>query len=114
VGIDEHDTRADFVDNLENYARVNTAIKFNVAFCLDSINGTPEQIEYQIGIIVQLLRKRDSRIYWRCVQGTWTPDLLHKLAQQFNYTIVDMELDTGDKIYCEWVSNQTSSYMNPY
>jgi len=89
-----------------------------VAFCLGSINFGPEDtILKQIGHVVQLLTPH-ARIYWRCNPGrqdhgnehcqeidffSWTPELLHQYAEQFGFRVADLQQDSNNRIYCEWV-----------
>lgn len=111
------------VADLEDYARHNSHIKFNVAFCIEYINfGTREQIEQQITQLVRLLRERDSRIYWRCNPGVqdyvgeqeiypWTFDEHIRLAEKFNFEIVQMSWDSRQRIYAEWTSKNKSHFI---
>jgi hypothetical protein len=113
IGIDPAFPEADFQTTLEDYARSNTMIRFNAVFCLESINfGTSEDIERQIRLIVQLLRRKSqSRIYWRSSTHPfddievypWTFDEHIRLANLFNFEITEMEWDLNDTIFAEWV-----------
>jgi len=120
IGIDPAFPEADYQITLEDYVKTNNLIRFNVAFCLGSINfGNKDDIEYQISLIVKLLRKKcGSRIYWRCNPGRkdhgnteceeipfydWSFDEHVRLADLFNFEITEMEWDTNNRIYAEWV-----------
>lgn len=108
------------VPELEEYARANSHMKFNVAFCLEYINfGSKQVIEEQIAILVKLLRERDARIYWRCNPGVqdyvgeqdiypWTFEEHQRLAEKFNFEIVEMDWDSRQRIYAQWVSKNKS------
>lgn len=115
VGIDPAFTQADVQTTIENYT---TDRKFDVAFCLGSINfGNEENIKNQIQCVVNLL-KENSRIYWRCNPGLhdhgnlqcqqisffpWSPSLLKDFANSFGFSINEMKQDLNNRIYCEWV-----------
>jgi hypothetical protein len=89
-----------------------------VAFCLGSINfGSEATILKQIGHVVDLLTPH-ARIYWRCNPGrqdhgndhcreidffAWTPELLHQYADQFGFKIADLQQDSNNRLYCEWI-----------
>lgn len=123
VGFDPAFDEADHKLTLEEFSKIHNAQKFNVAFCLGSINfGTVDDIERQIGLVVKLLRKRDARIYWRCNPGRkdhgnaecenidfypWSFDEHIRLAEKFGFKIVEMDWDTNNRIYAEWWSLNT-------
>jgi hypothetical protein len=129
VGIDPAFPEADFQLSLEDFVKRGTVQRFNVAFCLGSINfGTREDIEYQISLLVRILKARDTRIYWRCNPGQkdhgnvecenipfydWTFEEHIRLAKLFNYEIRDMEWDNRNRIYAEWVhlSGPSNTYL---
>lgn len=118
IGIDPAFPEADFQLSLEDYAKQNNVIRFDVAFCLGSINfGSVEDIEYQISLIVQLLKTKHSRIYWRCNPGRkdhknvecqeidfypWSFDEHHRLAEKFGFIVSELEWDSNNRIYAEW------------
>lgn len=125
VGFDPAFPEADYQLTLEEFCAVHNVNKFNVAFCLGSINfGSKEHIEHQIDLVVnKLLRTKDGRIYWRCNPGRtdhgntecetiefypWSFEEHVRLAELFNFTIVELEWDSNDRIYAEWVSNNQS------
>lgn len=105
--------------SLEDYAKQNNVIRFDAAFCLGSINfGSVEDIEHQIGLVVQLLKTKNSRIYWRCNPGRkdhknpdcesidfypWSFDDHHRLAEKFGFTVNELDWDSNNRIYAEWV-----------
>jgi len=118
VGIDPAFPEADYQLSLEDYVRDHTVIKFNVAFCLGSINfGTRENIERQIALLTQILRTKESRIYWRCNPGRkdhdnkecyeidfypWTFEEHYRLAEMFDFAVTDIQWDSNNRIYAEW------------
>jgi hypothetical protein len=124
VGVDPAFDQADYKLTLEEYATAHPAQKFNVAFCLGSVNfGTQGEIEHQIDLVTKLLHKRDSRIYWRCNPGSadhgnqecnqidffpWSCDELIRLAEKFGFRVVDMDWDSNNRIYAEWWSTNTN------
>jgi hypothetical protein len=115
TGIDPAFDQADVKCTIEEF---KSNVQFNVAFCLGSINfGSAEIIQRQIGCLVNLLTSR-ARIYWRCNPGRadhgnehckeidfypWTPELLHQYADQFGFSVTDLQLDSNNRIYCEWI-----------
>jgi hypothetical protein len=119
VGIDPAFDQADVKLTIEEF---KTDKKFDVAFCLGSINfGDKNTIKNQIECVVNLL-KPDARIFWRCNPGLhdhgnpyckeidffpWTPRLLEEFAEQFNFKIADLREDFNNRIYCEWARSNT-------
>lgn len=85
---------------VQQFITDNSAQKFNIAFCLDSVFT-----EEDIALVVKLLRERDSRIYWRT---TWDHTQHIRLAEQFNYQIIELEQDL-DRTYAEWISKNVSA-----
>lgn len=106
-GIDPTNPKADYKLSLQDYANAHRATKFNVAFCLNAFdNGTPEYIISQVALVIQLMNKRDARIYWRTATNSfWTFAQHTALAHQFNYHIAGMTTDANNTIYAEWDSN---------
>ena len=117
VGVDPANPKADVVLPIEDY---ETDEKFDVAFCLGSINfGSHEVIEAQIAKVVSLLTPV-GRIYWRCNPGCkdhgnelcnqidfypWTFELLEDYARQFGFKVIDAKLDKNSRnqrLYCVW------------
>lgn len=120
TGQDPYDPRADAVMTLEQFAYTNVAQKFNTAFVLGGINfGTQQEIESQIATVCRLLRTRDARIFWRAYTQAppdspnnffaWDYNLQMSMAAKFNFEIVDIEADTNNTIYAEWLSLSRSS-----
>jgi len=115
TGIDPAFDQADYKCTIEQF---ESNIQFNVAFCLGSINfGSEAIILKQIGHVVDLLTPH-ARIYWRCNPGrqdhgnehcqeidffNWTPELLHQYAEQFGFRVADLQQDSNNRIYCEWI-----------
>lgn len=128
VGIDPAFPEADVQLSLEDYVKQGILQRFNVAFCLGSINfGTQEDIEHQISLLTRVLKTRNTRIYWRCNPGQrdhgnpecetipfydWTFDEHYRLAALFNYQVTEIEWDNNNRIYAEWV--QLSGPSNTY
>ena len=118
VGIDPAFDEADYKMTLEEYAASHGAQRFNVAFCLGSINfGDQANIEHQIGLVVRLLHTKHSRIFWRCNPGLadhgndecqnieffpWTAELLDELAEKFKFQLADLKYDTNNRLYAVW------------
>jgi hypothetical protein len=91
--------------------------KFDVAFCLGSINfGSEDKIILEINSLVNLL-KPTARIYWRCNPGRqdhenkmcehinffpWNFDLHKKFASYFKFECTDLKWDNNQRIYAEW------------
>jgi hypothetical protein len=119
VGIDPAFNRADVMTTIEDF---KTEQRFDVAFCLGSINfGSEEIIKNQIKCVVNLL-KPTSRIYWRVNPGLqdhgnkecqsivffpWSIQLLQDYAKKFGYTAIDIKQDLNNRIYCEWARSNT-------
>jgi hypothetical protein len=116
VGIDPANDNADFKLPIEKW---RTTIKFDVAFCLGSINfGSEENILHQIECVVNCLNPK-SRIYWRCNPGLadhdnekckdidfypWTIEKHIEFADRFGYKLVVAKWDNGNRIYAEWTA----------
>ena len=114
IGIDPAFEESDFKVPLEEF---KTDQKFDVAFCLGSINfGSRNKIIKQIKLIVNLLNA-NSRIYWRCNTGIfdheneeckkinfypWTIEDHFELSKYFGFICKDIKIDTKDRIYAEW------------
>ena len=115
IGIDPAFDEADVRCTIEDYKSDQL---FDVAFCLGSINfGKKKKILEQIQLVVNLLKPR-ARIYWRCNPGQadhgneacksidffpWSAELLQEFAEQFGFTVADLQQDSNNRIYCEWV-----------
>ena len=118
IGIDPAFPEADYQLSLEDFADQYTN-KYDVAFCLGSINfGDAEDIERQIGLVDSLLDGTGSRIYWRCNPGRkdhgnaecelvpfydWSFSEHIRLADKFNYRLQEVSWDTNNRIYAEWI-----------
>jgi len=111
-GVDPTNPNADFKMSLEDYANAHRATKFNVAICLNAFdNGDENFIQSQIALLMQLMVKRDARIYWRTSTVStypWTFDAHTRLSAQFNYNVAGMCYDYNNTIYAEWDSNNTT------
>jgi len=129
VGIDPAFPEADHQCTLEEFVSRGVIQRFNVAFCLGSINfGTREDIEHQISLVTRLLRTRGARIYWRCNPGQkdhgnrecesipfydWSFDEHVRLSELFGFEIGEMDWDSNNRIYAEWIdkSGQSNTYL---
>jgi len=114
IGIDPANARADFKVSIEHF---RNDIKFDVAFCLGSINfGNEINILNQIACVVDCL-KPAARIYWRCNPGLadhnndeckniefyhWTIEKHIEFANLFGFRISVVKWDTNNRIYAEW------------
>lgn len=114
IGIDPAFDQADYRTTLEDFV---TDKKFDVAFCLGSINfGTEDIIKNQIKCLVALL-KPSARIYWRVNPGLqdhgnkecqlidffpWSKSLLVNYANEFGFVTTNIADDLNNRIYCEW------------
>jgi hypothetical protein len=114
TGIDPAFDQADYRCTIEQF---ESNVKFDVAFCLGSINfGSESVILAQINCVVNHLKPR-SRIYWRCNPGRqdhgnrecesidffdWSPELLAQYAEQFGFQLTDIQNDTNNRLYAEW------------
>lgn len=119
IGIDPAFPEADFQLSLEEFVKQGVVQRFNVAFCLGSINfGTKEDIEHEIDLLTKIMRTKNTRIYWRSNPGRkdhgnteceeipfydWSFDEHVRLSQKFGYTIGRMEWDSNNRIYAEWL-----------
>lgn len=115
IGIDPVYDEADYKIALQDFV---TDKKFNVAFCLGSIQfGTIDVIENQIAHLVSLLTPH-ARMYWRVNPDATTNPHLEKfawtlagtqaMAKKFGFNIVDHAVEntynnTGVRLYTEWV-----------
>lgn len=115
VGIDPAFDQADYKCTIEEF---ETDTKFDVAFCLGSINfGDRSDIERQIAKVVSLLKPK-ARIYWRCNPGLqdhanddckqiqfypWSVIEHVSLSDSFGFRLVECSWDTKNRLYAEWV-----------
>ena len=117
IGIDPANDLADIKSSIEHFSADNTNWnKFDVAFCLGSINfGNKLNIMNQIACVVNCL-KSTARIYWRCNPGytdhgneecksiefyPWTIEEHIKLSELFGFKLVTSCWD-DNRIYAEW------------
>jgi hypothetical protein len=114
VGVDPAFDEADVKCTIE---RFTTDQRFDVAFCLGSINfGQRRDIERQITKVVSLL-KPQARIYWRCNPGSrdhgnneceiidfydWSVHEHVRLAEKFGFRLMTCRWDTKNRLYAEW------------
>jgi len=119
IGIDPAFGQADYQTTIEDF---KTEQRFDVAFCLGSINfGGADIIQNQIQCVVNLL-KPSARIYWRVNPGRrdhgnkecqaidffpWTPQLLKQYAEEFGFSLVDIKQDLNIRLYGEWSRSNT-------
>jgi hypothetical protein len=115
LGIDPAFDSADIKCTIDEFT---TDIKFDVAFCLGSINfGDVDDIERQIAKITTLLKPR-ARIYWRCNPGlqdhqneecklipfySWSIQEHIRLSDLFKFKLVECSWESDRRrIYAEW------------
>jgi hypothetical protein len=120
VGIDPVYAEADYMTTLEDFT---TDKKFNVAFCLGTIQyGTLDDVKNQISKVIQLLTPK-ARIYWRSKMANpsappktydftiyrWTIESHYELAELFGFTVKEYAVDiltndpTNRRLYAEWI-----------
>jgi SAM-dependent methyltransferase len=114
IGIDPANAQADYRLSIEGF---QSAEKFDVAFCLGSINfGDESTIVNQISAVIRLL-KPNGRIYWRCNPGAadhgnseckeidfypWTIAEHVRLSELFGFRLMTCRWDKNNRIYAEW------------
>lgn len=119
IGIDPAFDQADYKTTIEDF---QIDKKFDVAFCLGSINfGDEVNIKKQIKCVVNLLNP-SARIYWRVNPGLkdhgnkecqlidffpWSSKLLKDYAEEFGFQLVDIKQDLNNRLYCEWIRSNT-------
>jgi hypothetical protein len=124
VGIDPANDEADIKVSIEDFT---TDDKFDVAFCLGSINfGEYEDIKTQV-LKLNTLLTPTARIYWRTNPGLqdhdtdgcksiiffpWSEEWHHHFASMIGFTVTlvtwDVNIHTNkrsDRLYAEWVRN---------
>lgn len=115
VGIDPAFDESDFKVTIDKF---KTNQKFDVIFCLGSINFGPEnKIISEIDSIVKLLNS-NGRIYWRCNPGRkdhkniecekisffpWSFELHQRFSKSFGFKCTDLKWDSNYRIYSEWI-----------
>jgi hypothetical protein len=113
-GIDITDIGSDECVSIEEF---ETDIKFDVAFCLGSLNfGSKETIYNQIKKVDSILTE-NGRIYWRCNPANhdhqnnrcddlplfeWTVELHETWSKEFGYELQNVQHD-HNRIYAEWI-----------
>lgn len=115
IGVDPAFDQADYKCTINDF---NIDKKFDVAFCLGSINfGDVEHIENQISKVVSLLND-SARIYWRCNPGQqdhpseeckqinfypWSIEEHIRLSNKFGFKLIECVWENnGKRIYAEW------------
>lgn len=114
VGIDPVFDEADHQVTLQDFT---TDVKFDVAFCLGSVQfGDETFIRGQISKIVSLL-KLPGRIYWRVrldaaesmsqYKFTWSQDRISSISGDFGFHVVDQQWESNisdltQRLYMEW------------
>lgn len=118
VGIDPANDRADIQLPIELFAADNTNHnRFDIAFCLGSINfGDETNIKNQITSVVKCLKPK-AKIYWRCNPGIadhgneecktiefypWTITKHVKHSTEFGFRLITACWDSNYRIYAEW------------
>ena len=118
MGIDPANNYADIKLPIEYFAADNdNQKKFDVAFCLGSINfGGGANIINQTASVIHCLKSK-ARIYWRCNPGLkdhgndkcnniefypWTIEKHIELANLFGFRLAVARWDTSNRIYAEW------------
>jgi hypothetical protein len=121
IGVDPAISAADFKVTLEDF---RTDEKFDVAFCLGSVNfGNEENIFNQLRIVSDLL-KPTARIYWRSNPGIndhgnsefnrfeifpWTVEKHLAYAEKFGFECPTVLWDSRNRIYAVWTRSQQSN-----
>lgn len=115
IGIDPAFDEADYKVTIDKF---KTDKKFDVAFCLGSINfGSEDKIISEITALVNLLQSK-SRIYWRCNPGRkdhgnlecqridffpWSFLFHEKFSSHFKFKCMNLKWDNNCRIYAEWL-----------
>lgn len=114
IGIDPANDNAHYKIPIEYY---QPEVKFDVAFCLGSINfGGEIDIINQIAHVVSLLKPK-AKIFWRCNPGladhnneeckdidfySWSIAKHIEFAELFGFKLRIVCWDTNNRIYAEW------------
>jgi len=118
IGVDPANDLADVKLPIEFFAADNNNNnKFDVAFCLGSINfGGENNILTQITSVVSCLKPK-ARIYWRCNPGRkdhgnsecenidfypWTIDKHIRFSELSGFRLLTCKWDDNNRIYAEW------------
>jgi hypothetical protein len=115
IGVDPAYDQADYKMTIDKF-KIDQ--KFDVAFCLGSINfGEGDKIISEINSVIKLLNQK-CRIYWRCNPGMqdhvssecqkieffpWSFELHKRFANYFKFECVDLKWDKNNRIYAEWI-----------
>ena len=115
-GIDITDIGSDEQVAIEDFT---TDVKYDVAFCLGSINfGSEGLISRQITSLANCMKPK-SRIYWRCNPGhrdhgnksvnevpffNWNLYLQYQFSKMVGYEITEMMPD-NNRLYFKWERN---------
>ena len=119
IGVDPANDAADFKVSIEEFS---TDKKFDVAFCLGSVNfGKESNIINQLKCVTDLLTPT-ARIYWRSNPGLtdhwsqnfnkfeiypWTLEKHLELSSMFGFECPVVLWDSRDRIYAEWTRGAT-------
>jgi hypothetical protein len=114
IGIDPAFDESDHKVTIEDFKFPQ---KFDVAFCLGSINfGSKDTIIKQISSVVNHLQP-NCRIYWRCNPGLkdhgnlecedinffpWSYDLHFEFCDLFGFECTELKYDVNNRIYAAW------------
>lgn len=118
LGVDPAFPEADYHMTLEEYAKIADR-KFDVAFCLGSINfGSKENIENQIKLVSNLLNPV-ARIYWRTNPGRkdhgvkecesidfypWSVEEHLRLSEMFGFELKEVSVEkTTNRLFAVWI-----------
>lgn len=115
-GIDPANDLADERVSIEDFNSVGN--QWDVVLCLGSLNfGDESIVKPQVEKTVSLCKK-GGIIYWRQNPGLsdhpwvgvekvvffpWNVELNYKWAEEFNCDVVVCKMDTGNRIYAEWI-----------
>ena len=115
VAIDPYNNAADQRVSIEDF---QSDIKFDVIFCLGSINfGSEENILNQIEKVTSLC-KTGTRIYWRQNPGRkdhknkecesidffdWSFERNLEYAKKFGFQVEMLAWDNGKRIFAKWI-----------
>ena len=117
VGVDPGFDVADYKMTIEDFSKISNQ-KFDVAFCLGSVNfGSQKRIIKQIRAVVDLLNP-SARIYWRCNPGhkdhpnleceeidffPWVLEHHEVYSKYFGFECPVLCWDSNNRIYAEWI-----------
>ena len=115
-GIDPANDLADERVSIEEFNSVGN--QWDVVLCLGSLNfGDETIVKPQVEKTVSLCKKGGT-IYWRQNPGLsdhpwvgveevvffpWNIELNYKWAEEFNCDVAVCKMDTGNRIYAEWI-----------